>query len=80
MTDIIFDLGGVLLDLNMEGVGEACKRLGINPELFFVKTPQGGLDEGSSTVCNGISASQHSLSGGHDDKRAVPHARAETLG
>lgn len=58
MTDIIFDLGGVLLDLNMEGVGEACKRLGINPELFFVKTPQGGLDEGSSTVCNGISASQ----------------------
>ena len=37
VTDIIFDLGGVLLDLNMEGIGEACKRLGINPELFFVK-------------------------------------------
>lgn len=54
ITDIIFDLGGVLLDLNMQGIGEACKRLGINPELFFVKAD----DKGSSTVCQGISASQ----------------------
>ena len=54
ITDIIFDLGGVLLDLNMEGIGEACKRLGINPELFFVKTDA----ENTSTVCQGISASQ----------------------
>lgn len=54
VSDIIFDLGGVLLDLNMEGIGEACKRLGINPELFFVKTDA----ENTSTVCQGISASQ----------------------
>ena len=53
-TDIIFDLGGVLLDLNMEGIGEACKRLGINPELFFVKTDE----KNTSTVCQGISASK----------------------
>ncbi|MBP5394023.1 MAG: HAD family phosphatase [Bacteroidaceae bacterium] len=54
VTDIIFDLGGILLDLNMEGIGEACKRLGINPELFFVKTDESN----SSTVCQGISASK----------------------
>lgn len=54
LTDIIFDLGGVLLDLNMQGVGEACKRLGINPELFFVKADE----ENTSTVCHGISASK----------------------
>lgn len=53
-TDIIFDLGGVLLDLNMQGIGEACKRLGINPELFFVKADE----ENTSTVCHGISASK----------------------
>ena len=53
-TDIIFDLGGILLDLNMQGVGEACKRLGINPELFFVKADE----ENTSTVCHGISASK----------------------
>ena len=63
VTDIIFDLGGVLLDLNMEGIGEACKRLGINPELFFVKaespSPLGGVGKGAaSTVCQGISASK----------------------
>lgn len=61
-NDIIFDLGGVLLDLNMEGIGEAYKRLGINPELFFVKTenssPSGDVGRGASTVCQGISASQ----------------------
>ena len=61
ITDIIFDLGGVLLDLNMEGIGEACKRLGINPELFFVKTdnssPSGDFGRGAS-VCQGISTSQ----------------------
>ena len=54
VTDIIFDLGGVLLDLNMRGVGEACQRLGINPELFFVKADE----ENTSTVCHGISASK----------------------
>ena len=53
VTDIIFDLGGVLLDLNMQGVGQACKRLGINPELFFVKADA----DNTSTVCHGISAS-----------------------
>ena len=63
VTDIIFDLGGVLLDLNMEGIGEACKRLGINPELFFVKaespSPLGEVEKGAaSTVCQGISASK----------------------
>ena len=61
-TDIIFDLGGVILDLNMEGIGEACKRLGINPELFFVKAeslpPRGEVGRGASTVCQGISASK----------------------
>ena len=54
VTDIIFDLGGVILDLNMEGIGEACKRLGINPELFFVKADE----ENTSTVCQGVSASK----------------------
>ena len=54
VTDIIFDLGGVLLDLNMPGVGIACKRLGINPELFFVKADA----DNTSTVCQGISASK----------------------
>ena len=53
-VDIIFDLGGVLLDLNMQGIGQACQRLGINPELFFVKTDTAG----TSTVCQGISASE----------------------
>lgn len=53
-TDIIFDLGGVLLDLNMEGIGQACQRLGINPELFFVKSDE----KNTSTVCQGISASK----------------------
>ena len=53
-TDIIFDLGGVLLDLNMEGIGEACQSLGINPELFFVKADE----KNTSTVCQGISASK----------------------
>ena len=54
VTDIIFDLGGVLLDLDMESIGLACKRLGINPELFFVKTDE----KNTSTVCQGISASK----------------------
>ena len=53
-SDIIFDLGGVLLDLNMQEVRQVCQRLGINPELFFVKTDA----EHTSTVCHGISASE----------------------
>ena len=53
LTDIIFDLGGVLLDLNMQGIGQACQRLGIDQELFFVKTDA----KNTSTVCQGISAS-----------------------
>ena len=52
ITDIIFDLGGVLLDLDMEGVGRECMRLGINPDFFFVKADAAS----NSTVCNGISA------------------------
>ena len=54
ISDIIFDLGGVLLDLNMQGIGQACQRLGINPELFFVRAGE----DNSSTVCQGISASK----------------------
>ena len=53
-TDIIFDLGGVLLDLKIQEVPQACMRLGIAPELFFVKAD----DENTSTVCQGISASK----------------------
>ena len=53
-TDIIFDLGGVLLDLNMQGVGQACLHLGINPELLFVTADE----DNTSTVCQGISASK----------------------
>ena len=54
LTDIIFDLGGVLLDLNLQGIGQACAHLGINPELFFVKADE----DNTSTVCQGISASK----------------------
>lgn len=54
VTDIIFDLGGVLLDLNMQDLQKACMRLGIAPELFFVKADE----ENTSTVCHGISASK----------------------
>lgn len=54
ITDIIFDLGGVLLDLDMQGISDACHRLGINQELFFVKTDE----ENISTVCHGLSASK----------------------
>jgi len=53
ISDIIFDLGGVLLNLDMESVGLACRRLGIDAEMFFVKTDA----EHSSTVCQGLSAS-----------------------
>ena len=53
-TDIIFDLGGVILDLNMQDLQKACLRLGIAPELFFVKADE----ENTSTVCHGISASK----------------------
>ena len=54
VTDIIFDLGGVLLDLDMQGIWDACQRLGINPKLFFVKSDA----DNTSTVCQGISASR----------------------
>lgn len=54
VSDIIFDLGGVLLDLNMEDLQKACKQLGVAPELFFVKADA----ENTSTVCQGISASK----------------------
>lgn len=54
VTDIIFDLGGVLLDLEMQSIGQACQRLGINPELFFVKADE----DNTSTVCQGVSASK----------------------
>ena len=54
ISDIIFDLGGVLLDLNLQSIGQACKHLGINPELFFVKADE----KHTSTVCQGISASK----------------------
>lgn len=54
IKDIIFDLGGVLLDLNMQDLQKACQSLGISPELFFVKADE----ENTSTVCHGISASK----------------------
>jgi len=54
ITDIIFDLGGVILDLNMQDLQKACQRLGLAPELFFVKADE----ENTSTVCHGISASK----------------------
>lgn len=52
VTDIIFDLGGVLLNLDMQSVATACKRIGIDPSLFFVKTDE----QNTSTVCQGLSA------------------------
>ena len=60
ITDIIFDLGGVLLDLNMQDLQKACVRLGISPELFFVKTstPLGKSGVDTSTICQGVSASK----------------------
>ena len=54
ITDIIFDLGGVLIDLNMKALPEACMQIGISPELFFVKADS----ENTSTVCQGVSASR----------------------
>ena len=54
VTDIIFDLGGVLLDLNMQDLQKACQSIGIAPELFFVKADE----ENTSTVCQGIAASR----------------------
>lgn len=53
ITDIIFDLGGVLINLDMYKMQQACQELGIKPELFFVKADSSN----SSTVCHGLSAS-----------------------
>ena len=52
MTDIIFDLGGVLLDLDKVAMQQAFLQLGIKPEMFFVKADENN----TSTVCEGISA------------------------
>lgn len=53
ITDIIFELGGVLINLDMYKMQQACQELGIKPELFFVKAD----GQNSSTVCQGLSAS-----------------------
>lgn len=50
----IFDLGGVLIDLDMEGMKRRCAECGIDPSLFFVKVENG---DNASAVCNGMSAS-----------------------
>lgn len=52
--NIIFDLGGVLVDLNMSGMHQACAQLGIDPGLLFVKS----TDNKAATVCQGMSASK----------------------
>ena len=51
----IFDLGGVLIDLDMTGTQRACSQLGIAPETLFVKSTG---KAGGSTVCQGITTSQ----------------------
>ena len=61
--DIIFDLGGVLLDLNMQDMQKACLSLGVAPELFFVKSDENG----------------YRLSGWKDDHRSIPLACTKFL-
>lgn len=50
---IIFDLGGVLINLNMSAVHQQLGRLGVRPDLLFVPT----ASTDTSTVCNGLSVS-----------------------
>ena len=54
IKNIIFDLGGVLIDLDMNGMQKACVELGVSPEVFFVPS----TEVETSTVCNGYSASR----------------------
>lgn len=49
-TDFIFDLGGVLLDLDMQRAAAACRQVGIDAKLFLSDTP------GTSTLADGLSA------------------------
>lgn len=53
ITDILFDLGGVLIDLDTQAMMQVCGKYGIDPQLFFVKAR---LDS-PSTVCQGVAAS-----------------------
>ena len=51
--NIIFDLGGVLLDLDMNLVQEKFRKAGADASVFFDKSGA----EGNATICNGLSAS-----------------------
>lgn len=53
IKDVIFDLGGVLINLDTKKMQEACVRNKINPELFFVSSEKQSV----STVCHGLDAS-----------------------
>lgn len=53
-TDILFDLGGVLIDLDTPAMEQACMRCGIDLRLFFIKaTP-----DSSSSISQGVAASE----------------------
>ena len=51
--NIIFDLGGVFIDLDMNLMQQKLLALGADPSAFFVKSSA----ENSSTICNGLSVS-----------------------
>ena len=51
--NIIFDLGGVMVDLRFQHMQEELHKLGANPSAFFLKSSA----EDSSSICNGMSAS-----------------------
>ena len=51
--NIIFDLGGVLVDLNFQRMQGELRKLGADSSAFFVKS--GAKD--SSSICNGLSVS-----------------------
>ncbi|MBQ0022018.1 MAG: HAD family phosphatase [Prevotellaceae bacterium] len=55
IKNIIFDLGGVLLDVDMKRCFQQFKNLGVNPELFTSNNNSPNAQE--STICEGMSAS-----------------------
>lgn len=52
-TDVIFDLGGVLIDLDTPSMLRACERYGVDPQLFFVPAREDSV----ATVCQGVASS-----------------------
>lgn len=52
-TDILFDLGGVLINLDTPSMLQTCERCGIDPQLFFVPAREGSV----ATVCQGVASS-----------------------